>query len=534
MSNSYKVKKTWGWVFFFALLLPCLSHAKDVPFQVIPWNGYKAALSLTYDDGIPIQLDVVVPEMAKRNLRGTFYLISGKLDRADEWKKILASGQEVGNHTVTHRHTSELKPLDEQNEVEQAKSTLEKLFGVPVLTFAYPFVEESPGLKKWVEADDFIARGGNGSGYYLTPGMEPDWFDIPSQVTLTAYAYETYKNWVDQDLESGAWTVLMIHSIEGSDWYQPIPKKTYLQFLDYLVIKQKDLWVAPFGDVGAYWKAEKILEKAETQKSGTQTVIRWEIPANFPKGTVLKVDIEGDGLKVLQGGREVQPLAASVYPVNFDAKELTLINAVWKPQAVVSQTAPIVSKPAVIDSQSVIVAPDKDVLKLDDFESSTPLYGSGWWTGCDTFGVTKLEPMPFTTLAGGSPQSPGHCAGMKGHMGPQQAPWPWAILSLSLNAGANPVNINGYKALRFYTKGDGKTHGVALNKASVTDYCDFQANFVSSADWTQVTIPFTDFGQASWGKQVPKSFNDVTKLTFSPGAGSPDFDFKIDDVELVK
>ena len=135
---------------------------------------------------------------------------------------------------------------------------------------------------------------------------------------------------------------------------------------------------------------------------------------------------------------------------------------------------------------------------------------------------------------GNPPESPGHCAGMKGHMGPQQAPWPWAALSLNLDTNGGPVDLSTYKAIRFYTKGDGKTHTVALNKASVTDYGDFQASFVSPSEWTQVTINFSDFSQPNWGKQLDKKFNDVMKLTFAPGVTDPDFDFKIDDVEFIK
>src|SRR5208282_4951521 len=112
MSCLHKTKFVWVGLFFFTLLLPGLASANEKPFQVLTWNGYKAAFSLTYDDGDPIHLDVAVPEMAKRNLRGTFFLIAGKLDRVEDWKKILASGQEIGNHTVTHRHTAYLTPAD--------------------------------------------------------------------------------------------------------------------------------------------------------------------------------------------------------------------------------------------------------------------------------------------------------------------------------------------------------------------------------------------------------------------------------------
>jgi peptidoglycan/xylan/chitin deacetylase (PgdA/CDA1 family) len=514
-------------------LSPSLLLAKDVPFEVLPWNGYKAALSLTYDDGDPIHLDVAIPEMNKRGLHGTFYLITGKLSRIDDWKKAVAAGQEIGNHTVTHRHTSELTPADEKNEVVDAKQKLQSLFNVPVLTLAYPYVEISPGLRKWVEAENFAARGGGGNGY-LTPDMDPDWFNIPSQVTMTSYAYETYKNWVDQDLSSGAWTVLMIHAIEGSNWYQPITKETYLKLLDYLVQNKKDLWVAPFGEVAAYWRAQKVMEKAEPQKAGVTTTLKWDIPANFPKGVKVKLAIQGEGLKVSQNGQALEPLSPGIFAVSFDAKELTLENAVWKPQPTPPASSPANAKAPVINASPSIPAPDKAVLKVDDFESGSPAFGAGWFEGCDGNGVTKLSPIPFATLPGGSPQSPGHCAGMKGHMGPMQAPWPWALLALTLNADNKPVDLSAYKAIRFYTKGDGKAHTVALNKVSITDYADYQANFTSPADWTQVTIPFADFAQPNWGKQVEKNFKDVLKLSFSPNTPDGDFDFKVDDVEFVK
>lgn len=505
--------------------------AKEAPFEVLPWNGYKAALSLTYDDADPIHLDLAVPEMNQRGLRGTFFLIANSMGRDAEWQKAAQSGQEIGNHSWSHRHLADFKPGDEQLEVEQAKTKLEKLTGAPVLTFAYPFVEISPTLTKSVMANDFIARGGGGQAY-LTPEMEPDWSNIPSQATMTAYAYDTYKNWADSALDGGAWTVLMIHAIEGSTWYQPIPKATYLKFLDYLAANKKDLWSAPFGEVGAYWRAQKVVEAALPSKGGDVTKLSWKAPAHFPMGVKLKLSIVGDGTKVSQSGKALKPYAPGLYLVSFDTGNLTLENAQWKEPSRLSKKVEV--KAAVLDKGSIAVAPSKAVLKVDDFEGGPGAFSGGWWEGCDGNGVTKLSPIPFTTLPGGSPASSGHCAEMKGHMGPMQAPWPWAALSLGLDPNGKAVDLTGYQALRFYVQGDGKSHAVALNKAAVTDYCDFQATYTSPATWTQVTLKFTDFAQANWGKQLEKKFDDVTKLTFSPGAADPDFDFKIDDIEFIK
>jgi peptidoglycan/xylan/chitin deacetylase (PgdA/CDA1 family) len=515
------------------LLSPFRLLAKEVPLEVLPWNGYKAAMSLTYDDADPIHLDVAIPEMNKRGIRGTFFLIAKNMTRDEEWKKAFDAGQEIGNHSWTHRHVADFKPGDEKLEVEQAKDKLEKLTGSPVLTFAYPFVEISPELKKSVAANDFIARGGGGAAY-LTPDMDPDWFNLPSQATMTAYAYETYKGWADQALSGGAWAILMIHAIEGSTWYQPIPKATYLSFLDYLAKNSKDLWIAPFGEVGAYWRGQKTLESAIPDKPSDHLELSWKNPDHFPKGVQVKVLIQGAGLLVSQKGQELKPISKGTYLVSLDAAELTLKNVAWHEPSLVAAKGGVQAQAAVIDTASIAKAPAKDVLKVDDFEGGGGAFGGGWWEGCDGNGVTKLSPVPFVTLPGGSPASPGHCAGMKGHLAPMQAPWPWAGLSLGLDPNGKAVDLTNYSAIRFYTQGDGKAHTVALNKASVTDYCDFQGTFTSPAAWTQVTLKFSDFAQATWGKQLEKKFNDVTKMTFAPGTADADFDFKIDDVEFIK
>ena len=61
-------------------------------FQVLPWNGSPAAFSLTFDDGDPSHLDVAVPELDKRGLKGTFFLIANQLPREEEWRKLPAAG----------------------------------------------------------------------------------------------------------------------------------------------------------------------------------------------------------------------------------------------------------------------------------------------------------------------------------------------------------------------------------------------------------------------------------------------------------
>ena len=59
--------------------------------------------------------------------------------------------------------------------------------------------------------------------------------------------------------------------------------------------------------------------------------------------------------------------------------------------------------------------------KIDDFE--TP--DRNWWLGCDQNNMgTTVSPATYQRLEGGSPATPGYCAGFKGHLGPNEDPGP--------------------------------------------------------------------------------------------------------------
>src|SRR5262245_24619572 len=62
--------------------------AQTPALTVLPWNDHRAAVSLTFDDARPVHLDLVVPELNKRQLHATFFLIVSKLTRIDDWRKV--------------------------------------------------------------------------------------------------------------------------------------------------------------------------------------------------------------------------------------------------------------------------------------------------------------------------------------------------------------------------------------------------------------------------------------------------------------
>ncbi|RPJ42518.1 MAG: chitooligosaccharide deacetylase, partial [Chloroflexi bacterium] len=67
-------------------------------------KGCRAAISLTYDDGIPNHTELVAPQLEAYGLRGTFYapFKSDLLKNPMAWRMMTRRGHELGNHTLFH------------------------------------------------------------------------------------------------------------------------------------------------------------------------------------------------------------------------------------------------------------------------------------------------------------------------------------------------------------------------------------------------------------------------------------------------
>ncbi len=311
-----------------SLLVGCCS-AQTSTLKVLPWNNHAAALSLTFDDSRAVHLDVAVPELNERHLRATFFLIVSKTTRIDDWRRVQAQGHEIGNHTVSHEHVADLGKAGEELQVEDAKKFLDSNFNSDILTFAYPYTEISPGLLYWVKRYDFAARGGRGDGCaaYVKSDVLPDWYNLPSQPSYTKYDAATYKGWIDKDISLKAWTTLQIHGIgDPSTGFEPIPSNTFIEFLDDVkAAEARGLWVAPFGEVAAYFRAQKILEAVQPQVTAGERRFAWQAPVPFPHGVVLQVAVDGSTrARLYQAGRELRRNKNGVYHVSFDAQELVL------------------------------------------------------------------------------------------------------------------------------------------------------------------------------------------------------------------
>jgi peptidoglycan/xylan/chitin deacetylase (PgdA/CDA1 family) len=110
-------------------------------------DGFKLPpkpVVLTFDDGYPSQDKVARPALEKHHWPGTLFLELKNVDNPDTGfrtsmvKQMLASGWELGSHTLTHPDLTSLSATELENEVAGSREQLAKKFDVPIDFFCYP------------------------------------------------------------------------------------------------------------------------------------------------------------------------------------------------------------------------------------------------------------------------------------------------------------------------------------------------------------------------------------------------------------
>lgn len=223
---------------------------------------WKAAVSLTFDDGLPCQREHAVPILDAHRLPGTFFLIvKSNYDpvfQTKEWLEI-SKRHEIGSHSVFHRKAAELTNKEMLRETADSKRFLENVLKIRVDSFCYPYTDAPAGLQEAVRRAGYkVARGGRiaRTDKYLLPGGRYNLMNVPAyhigQSTFTeAPDAETPFQIVDAALAKEAWVTLMFHGV-GPDFSQwdNVSSESFTALCAHLVKRrQEGLWVETFGRV---------------------------------------------------------------------------------------------------------------------------------------------------------------------------------------------------------------------------------------------------------------------------------------------
>ena len=269
LNRDYKIVQQMRIATFaFCILFTHQLFAQDV------WiDQKKCAVCLTYDDGINIDLDNVIPALDSLGLKATFYVPGNSTslnNRMDEWQSVAKEGHELGNHTLFHpcfgksmnrawvTADNDLDNYSVQrmvDEIEVANTLLKAVDGKSERTFAYTCGDQVIGGEKiWdkIKNDFIAARGVNGE---LPNINEIDFSDIGSYM-INGQSGDELINLVKNALAKNSLIVFLFHGVGGGHDIN-VSLEAHSELLHFLKDNEKDIWVAPLIEVAKYAKNNK-------------------------------------------------------------------------------------------------------------------------------------------------------------------------------------------------------------------------------------------------------------------------------------
>jgi len=251
------------------LILETSAAAAKAGGKNFTWpEGKKAAVSLTFDDARPSEIDNGLDILDRYGVKVSFYVIPSNMEkRLEGWKKAVAGGHEIGNHTLTHPCSgnypwSREKALENytlekmEQEMDQANAAVERLLGVTPTTFGYPcaqtFVSRGVDVKSYVP---LVARKfAVGRSYADQCLNDPAFCDLAQVYCLLfdCLDFEQVKQLFDRAAESGYWLILCGHNVGPTPANQTVLMSTLQAICKYANDPASELWFDRVDVIGKY------------------------------------------------------------------------------------------------------------------------------------------------------------------------------------------------------------------------------------------------------------------------------------------
>ena len=326
------------------------------PIKTIPWNGHIGAVSFTFDDALENQVKNLKPILDElTDIHVTFFLTdmgNGLKQNAAGFAALAKAGHEIGNHAKSHGHLSGITSNEElKEEIVKFADTIEQVLAengsnTNVVSFATPFCENNNQVKIVIDSRHFINRdcGWHGRNEW---DEQPDWLALKAKVWTRSGAtvpemlssldtaafignFEGANPW-DVQIKGGTWLVVLNHGVtddQGDDYaIDPADIKKIFE----RAIEDK-LWIAPFGTIGAYYRAHFIIDQTIAIPTEDGFTVDWDIPNVYmPKSVPLRVNIDtksvGEKVVVEQNGQKILPESDGSYVIEYMAREIRVRKA---------------------------------------------------------------------------------------------------------------------------------------------------------------------------------------------------------------
>lgn len=235
-------------------------------------EGKRAAVSLSFDDARLSQVDRGLAVLDRAGVKATFFLSPDNVEkRLAGWKKALAAGHEIANHSLKHPCTGnyafslhnalENYTLDAMaRNIDGGDAAIQRLLGVKPVTFAYPcgqkFVGRGLDVRSYVPliAERYIA----GRGYLDEAANDPAFCDL-AQATgmgIDGLDYDQMLKLVTEASSEGRWLITVSHEV-GERGFQVTDSTALTALCRYLTDPANGVWVDTVANIGKYLQQQR-------------------------------------------------------------------------------------------------------------------------------------------------------------------------------------------------------------------------------------------------------------------------------------
>jgi len=245
-------------------------------YTQIKWpHDAKAAIVLSYDDGMHSHLNTAIPQLDQYGLKGTFFInnITGR-NEAVSWMNAAGKGHELANHTLNHpcpaatgnswpaHFTTEVYSIPRY--IHEIRITNEILSIVDpnakYTTFAYPCNNTIIGnadILAAIKKSKLVkyARGGGKPMQIVTDFKSLHFLHVPSWPIPEGTSADAFIEYANKVKNAGGLGIYQFHGI-GDQWIKT-SKEDHEALLLYLSLHKNEYWVATFKEVMEYVEKNK-------------------------------------------------------------------------------------------------------------------------------------------------------------------------------------------------------------------------------------------------------------------------------------
>lgn len=245
--------------------------------QGFEWpNGQRCAVTLTYDDAVPVHHHAVAGLLAANGLAATFNL-DAQSDFTEDpyvWRAVASLGHELGNHTLFHPcrreprerfgwlapdyDLCEYTPQRWLDEVRVANCLLRMIDGESDRTFGNTCCNTSIGRdENEVDLADLITRlfvAGRGACSNRVVQPTSLHYGALGHFDGDAKTFLDLRGSIERAVDVGGWIIFMFHGVGAGTHTYFIEEDEHSRLLAYLAEKSAKIWTCSMVKVATYLK----------------------------------------------------------------------------------------------------------------------------------------------------------------------------------------------------------------------------------------------------------------------------------------